>query len=195
MVVTLIRFTNKEVLVWACRKQETPTPNPRTTSHHYVVVTLIRSIDIWAPKPRTIARRTSGAWMGHFRHFESTSSSENFRPHAGICPCKRSYGAARWAAANDLRGPLGGPLRWFPSLSLREPSSSSEVSLCASGQRAKPSGAPCRPFWRPASLPSASESGHRGPTRKGILIEGFVHQQHVKQPNLGIEVAKERDPN
>ena len=30
----------------------------------------------------------------------------------------------RRAAANDLRGPLGGPLRWFPSLSLREPSSS-----------------------------------------------------------------------
>lgn len=153
-----------------------------------MVVTLIRSIDIWAPKPRTIARRTSGAWMGHYRHFESTSSSENFRPHAGICfPCKGSYRA--------LAGPLLRAAKMVSSLSLREPSSSSEVSLCASGQRAKPSGAPCRPFWRPASLPSASESGRRGPTRKGILIEGFVHQQHVKQPNLGIEVAKERDPN
>ena len=33
------------------------------------------------------------------------------------------------------------------------------------------------------------ESGRRGPTRKEILIEGFVHQQHAKQPNLGIEVG------
>ena len=95
----LIRFTNKEVLVWARRQKETPTPNPEQPPHHYVVVTLIRSIDSWA---KTQNNRKTHIWSmdGTLSSLRECFELEELQTtRRDMFPLQRILQGASWAAA------------------------------------------------------------------------------------------------